>query len=84
VLTAEVSEEHAVGHLFMKVLDGMTELASVVAESNRSICGPSEQEYANAAFRIFAYNGNLQRAEKQSQKHTEYVNMCWETPLGKV
>jgi hypothetical protein len=68
----------------MKILDGITGTASVAAESRRWICGPSEQEDANTAFRIFACNGNLQRAEKQSQKHAEYVNMCWETPLGKV
>jgi hypothetical protein len=68
----------------MKVLDGMTELARVAVESSRWICGRSEQEDANAAFRIFAYNENLQRAEKQSQTHPEYANMCWETPLGKV
>jgi hypothetical protein len=68
----------------MKVLDGMTETASVAAKSRLCICGPSKQKDANSAFRIFAYNGNLNRVEKQSQKHVDYVNMCWETPLGKV
>ena len=83
-LYAEISKENAVGHFIYEGTGRNDGTCQCSREQHPLDLRPSEQEDANAAFRIFAYNGNLQRAEKHSQKHAEYVNMCWATPLGKV
>ena len=60
VLSAEVSKAHAIVN---SIYEGTGRNDSAAAESSRWIYRSSDQEDAKAALRIFAYNGNLQRAE---------------------